>query len=173
MYSRFPVQCDCSHSRDRFNLMFARKAMEVLRPDKELVLEPSRRGLTLFAETEIALERPLTVLRDVYGDDVRVGPITVRYHQGTQVEEPHMGLRIRCEPQHFDPLRRDLLLRGATLTDAEQSHVCGVLRASAPLASLVGYPTEVRTRTQGTAQLVMWLSHYEPIGDPPPGGEAA
>lgn len=173
MYSRFPIQCDCSYSRDRFNLAFARKAIEVLRPGKELVLEPSHRGLTLLAETEMALEQPIATLRDVYGNDVRVGPITVRYHQGQQVEEPHMGLRIRCAPQHFNALRGDLLARGAALVDAEVSRLCGVLRATAALPTLVGYPAFVRNKTDGTAQLVMWLSHYEPVNEGPPGGDAA
>lgn len=173
MYSRFPLECECSYSRERFNLAFARKAIEVPRPGKELAVEPSTRGLKLLAETEMALERPIAVLRDVYGNDVRVGPLTVRYHQGSQVEEPYMGLRIRCEPRHFERLRGDLIRRGAALTDSELSKLHGVLRASAPLAALVGYPAHVRTSTQGTGQLVMWLSHYEPVLDSPPGGDAA
>lgn len=167
MYSRFPIQCECSYSRERFNLAFARKAMEVLRPGKELALEPSPRGLTMLAETEMALERPIAILRDVYGSDVRVGPPTVRYHHGEQVEEPYMGLRIRCAPQHFEGLRADLMRRAATLQDSELTRVCGVLRATAPLAALVGYPGHVKSVTAGTAQLVMWLSHYEPISGPP------
>ena len=173
MYSRFPIQCECSYSKDRFNLAFARKAMEVIRPEKELVLEPSTRGLTLLAETEMALERPIAVLKDVYGDEVRVGPPTVRYHEGVRVEEPYMGLRIRCQPEHFERLKGDLLRTGAALSDAERNHICGVLRASAPLATLVGYPAHVRATSEGTAQLVMWLSHYAPVTDSPPGGDAA
>ena len=82
MNSRFPIECECSYSTERFNLAFARKAMEVLQPAKELALEPSARGLKLLAETEIALERPLAVLKDVYGDEIRVGPLTVRYQIG-------------------------------------------------------------------------------------------
>jgi hypothetical protein len=173
MYSRFPIQCECSYSRDRFNLGFARKAMEVLQPGKELELEPSTRGLKLLAETEMALERPIAVLKDVYGDAVRIGPPTVRYHEGQQVEEPYMGLRIRCQPQHFERLRGNLVRRGATVTDAERNYICGVLRATAPLAALVGYPAHVRASSEGTAQLVMWLSHYAPVTDSPPGGDAA
>jgi|ADGO01.1.fsa_nt_gi predicted membrane GTPase involved in stress response len=173
MYSRFPLECECSFSIDRFNLSFARKAMEVLRPGKEVAFEPSRRGLTMLAETELALERPISVLRDVYGNNVRVSPPRVRYHQGAQLEEPHMGLRIRCEPRHFETLRADLLGRNATLIDAEQNHLYSVLRATAPLAELVGYPAHVREVTDGKSQLVMWLSHYEPVKSPPPGGNAA
>lgn len=174
MYPRFPIQCECSYRQERFNLQFARKAMELLRPNHELALEPSRRGLTLLAETELALERPIAVLRDVYGSEIRIGPPTVRYHQGSQqLEEPYMGVRIRCEPAHFNMLRADLLKRGAKLTDAEVTHLCGVLRATAPLVTLVGYPAYLREATQGKAQLVMWLSHYEPVDDTPPGGTAA
>jgi translation elongation factor EF-G len=52
------------------------------------------------------------------------------------------------------------------------NRLCAVLRANAPLAALVGYPTLVKEATQSTAQLVMWLSHYEPV-DWPPDGSAA
>ncbi len=173
MYSRFPIECECSYSIDRFNLSFAHKAMEVLRPGKEIAFEPSRRGLTMLAETELALERPIALLRDVYGNEVRVGPPKVRYHQGTHLEEPHMGLRIRCEPRHFEWLRDDLLRRNARLIDAEQNQLYSVLRATAPLTELVGYPAHVRDATEGKAQLVMWLSHYEPVKGVPPGGDAA
>lgn len=173
MYSRFPIQCECSYSKQRFNLMFARKAMEVVRPGKELMLEPSPRGLTLLAETEMALEPPLATLRDVYGSEVRIGTPSVRYHHGVRVEEPYMSLRIRCERRHFEALRSDLQARGASLQDQELNHLCGVLRATAPLTSLIGYPAHVRTTTDGSSQLVMWLSHYAPIEGPPPGGQAA
>lgn len=173
MYSRFPIECECSYSTERFNLAFARKAMEVLRPSKELALEPSPRGLKLLGETEMSLEQPIATLREVYGDHVRVGPPRVRYHEGAQVEQPYMGLRIRCQPRHFPRLKGDLLCRGAELVDAELNRLCGVLRATAPLATLVGYPAHVRKVTEGTAQLVMWLSHYAPVDDKPPGGDAA
>jgi translation elongation factor EF-G len=172
MYSRFPIQCECSYSRERFNLAFARKAMEVVRPCKELAMEPSSRGLTLLAETEMALERPIAMLRDVYGDEVRISAPIVRYHEGARLEEPHMGLRIRCQPQHFKALHADLMRRGATVIDAEINRLCGVVRASAATHKLLGYPKHVRETTDGTAQLVMWLSHYEPV-DGPPGGFAA
>lgn len=173
MYSRFPVQCECSYSRERFNLAFARKAMEIVQPGKELAMEPSSRGLTLLAETEMALERPIATLREVYGEEVRIGAPTVRYHEGARIEEPHMGLRIRCDPQHFDALHGDLFHRKAHVVDAEINRLCGVVRASAPMSRLLGYPQHVREVTDGTAQLVMWLSHYEPLNDPPGGGHAA
>jgi hypothetical protein len=174
MYSRFPIQCECSYRRERFNLAFARKAMELVRPGKELTMEPSARGLTLLAETEMALERPIATLREVYGDEVRIGAPTVRYHEGARLEEPHMGLRIRCPPQHFKALHGDLLQRGALLVDTELTRLCGVVRATAAATKLLGLPAYVRDVTRGAAQLVMWLSHYEPVeGDQPPGGFAA
>jgi|HigsolmetaAR204D_1030405.scaffolds.fasta_scaffold00241_7 predicted membrane GTPase involved in stress response len=174
MYPEFPIECECSYRPPRFNLAFARKALEVLRPGHDVAAEASPRGLTLLAETEMALEEPLSVLRDMYGNNIQVGPPKVRYRQNAeQLEEPYMGLRIRCRPAYFTRLRIDLVRRGADISDAELTSLCGVLRATAPLAVLVGYPAHVRTVTEGTAQLVMWLSHYAPVTNTPPGGNAA
>jgi hypothetical protein len=64
-------------------------------------------------------------------------------------------------------------MRGADVLDAELNDRFGVLRASGPLAGLVGYPGYVRALTSERVRLWMWLSHYAPVERPPPGGEAA
>lgn len=172
MRPEFPIECHCSHRHERFQLAFARQAMEVLPRDEETAFEPSARGLTVLAETEMALERPLRVLREVYGEQVRIDPPAIRYHHAATVEEPHMGLRVLCAPQYFDAVRRDLRLREASIMDAEVNRSFGIVRASASLAALFGFPDRLTALTQGQGKLVMWLSHYAPIQEPP-GGDAA
>lgn len=174
MHREFAIECKCSHRRERFQLAFARKALEVLPRNEATRFEPGADGLTVLAETELALERPISRLREVYGEELRIEPPTVRYQPGEQVQEPHMGLRVHSSPECFEALRRDLDLRAARILDAEVTERFAILRASAPLAALVGYPKRVNELTGGRGRLVMWLSHYAPVeDDPPPGGFAA
>ena len=171
MYRDYAIECRCSHRGERFQLAFARAAAELLPKNDDVAFETTRTGLTVLAETELSLERPLERLRSVYGEDVRIAEPQVRYRQGERTEEPYMGVRILSSPQHFEQLRRDLHLRGAEILDSELNDRFGVLRASAALAVLVGYPAQVRRVSNGRAQLTMWLSHYAPM-TPPPGSAA-
>ena len=174
MDREFAIECRCSHRAQRFQLAFARQALEFLPRDEATHFEPTGEGLKVLAETELALERPIKRLREVYGDDVRIDPPTVRYQHGRrEVQEPHMGLRVRCPPECFEALRRDLHLRAAQILDVEVTERFGILRASAPQSTLVGYPAFVSDVTGGRGKLVMWLSHYAPVDEPPPGGFAA
>jgi hypothetical protein len=173
MHRDFAIECKCSHRRERFQLAFARAAMEIVPKDEATACEPSGSGLTLLADTELSLERPLTRLREVYGDELKIAPPLVRYKQGKQLEEPYMGLRMLCGPQHFEILRADLLERNATILDSELNARFGVLRAEAPLAELVGYPAHFERVTNRRGQLAMWLSHFAPVRPEPPGGNAA
>lgn len=147
--------------------------MPLLPNDSSAVFEADERGLVIAAETEMALERPVRRLADVYGDMVRIGPPKVRYRYGDRIEQPIMGLRVLCAPEFYEGVREDLRLRRAAIKDAEVNRRFGIVRAAAPLAALIGYPDRVAALTGGRGQLVMWLSHYEHLDDPPPAGVAA
>ena len=173
MHENYPLERHCSRRGEPFQFGFARKAMQVLPQDEETAFEPGPRGLLILAETEMALERAAKRLAEVYGDSVRIGPPTVRYRHGARTEEPHMGLRVLCAPEHYEAVRQDLRMRHATILDAEVNRNFGIVRARAPLAALLGYPGKLAQLTCGHGQLVMWLSHYEVLEDPPPAGSAA
>lgn len=173
MHREFAIECKCSHRRERFQLAFARAAIEIVPRDESTAYEPSGNGLTLLAETELSLERPLARLREFYGDELRVESPLVRYKKGDRLEEPYMGLRVLCGPPSFESIRHDLLNRRAKIVDQELNSRFGVLRAEAPLASLVGYPAHLEKITQGRGQLAMWLSHFAPVSPEPPSGDAA
>lgn len=172
MHKDYPIERRCSHLADRFQLGFARKAMQVLPQDEETAFAPGPQGLVILAETEMALERPVKILSEVYGDQVRIGPPTIRYrrgaHSGASTEEPHMGLRVLCAPACYEAVRHDLGLRQAVILDSEVNRQFGIARARAPLAALIGYPAKFAELTSGHGQLVMWLSHYETLEEPPP-----
>lgn len=147
--------------------------MELLPNDSGASYAPHARGLVIAGETEMALERPVRRLMDLYGEMVRVGPLTVRYRRADRIEQPIMGLRVLCPPTCFERIREDLRQRRAAIMDAEVNGRFGIVRASAPLTILLGYPDRFATLTAGKGRLVMWLSHYEPLDDPPPAGVAA
>jgi hypothetical protein len=171
--SDYPVEQCCSHRGERFQLEFAHKAMELLPKDPSTSYAPNARGLIIAGETEMALERPVRRLADVYGDMVLIGPPTVRYRRGARLEQPIMGLRVLCTPACYDAIREDLRSRQAAIMDAEVNRRFGIVRASAPLARLLGYPDRFARLSAGKGRLVMWLSHYELLDDPPPAGIAA
>lgn len=173
MLQEYAIERTCSHRTERFQLAFARTAMQLLGRHEDIAFEATRAGLTILAETELSLERPLAKLHDLYADALCVGPPLVRYRRGAVVEEPYMGLRVLCPPAQLDAVKRDLLTRGASILDTELNSRFGVVRASAALARLIGYPRRVRDLTSEHVQLVMWVSHYAQVEPTLPGGDAA
>jgi translation elongation factor EF-G len=93
---------------------------------------------------------------------VNIGPVSVRYRRGKFTEEPHMGVRVMCAREHFTLIKADLERRGASVIDTEINHQVSVVRATAPLAALIGYPDRLYVLTRGSGRHVMWLSHYAP-----------
>lgn len=173
MLRDYAIERTCSHRDEKFQLAFARKAMQMVQRQEDFAFEATRNGLTILAETEMALERPLSKLHDIYADALRVGPPVIRYRRGEIVEEPYMGLRVLCVPARFGAIKRDLLMREAAILDTELNDTFAVVRATAALARLIGYPTRVRDLTSEHVQLVMWLSHYAQVEPTFPGGGAA
>ena len=173
MLQEYAIECTCSHRAQKFQLAFARTAMQLLGRHEDIAFAARRAGLTILAETELALERPLSRLHDLYADALCIGPPLVRYRRGAIVEEPYMGLRVLCPPTQLEAVKRDLLTRGASILDTESNDRFGVVRASAALARLIGYPGRVRELTSEHVQLVMWLSHYARVEPTLPGGDAA
>jgi regulator of nucleoside diphosphate kinase len=163
MHPEYPLERTCFHLYEPHQLTFARHALAILPEDDEIEVEASHQGLILRGETEAALERHVEALLDYFGPQITIGPAKVRYHHGQTLEEPHMGVRVRCSPECFEAVKSDLLSRGASIVSSQVSTASGVVHASAPLAQLIGYGWHLAKLTAGTAQEVMWLSHYAPI----------
>ena len=62
-----------------------------------------------------------------------------------------MGLRVLCPPEAYESIRDDLRLRRAVIMDAELNRSFGIVRANAPLATLIGYPARFARVTGGRA----------------------
>lgn len=172
-HPEFPLERLCSHLFEPFQLTFARNAQQhfLVREDVEVVA--SRQGLAIRAETEEAIDAAIVILKDLYGPNLRIGPPTIRYHQGRSLEQPWMGLSVRCSPEHLDLVNADLIGREAMIVSCDVEPAQCLIQARAPLAGLLGYRSDLEKLTAGSARHAMWLSHYAPIESPPPDGQAA
>jgi len=174
MNPQFPIECMCAHRQGRFQLTFARNVAAALPHFEDSSYDVRGRALMVLAETEDALERPVRAIRETYGNQVRIGPPTVRYRQGETLQEPHMSVRVRCALDRFRIVQDDLAERGAVISEAATDPASGVIRATAPLTALLGYSRQLADITAAQADVSMRLSHYAPVPDlPPPGGHAA
>jgi hypothetical protein len=160
MSLEYPLEQVCSHKSEPVQLAFARDAISLLPARSDRFYLARSDGLVICGETEDAMESPVRTLREVYGDDINVGALTIRYRSGQATQEPHMGVRVSGAARYFDAIKADLLSRGATILDAERMGPMGIVRATAPLASLLGYARSLATLTSGNASQVMWFSHY-------------
>jgi predicted membrane GTPase involved in stress response len=155
-----------------FQLAFASEAKALVPSREEFALSASHKGLHVLARNEEALAPPLEVLRDAYGPTLLVEPPKVRLLGGTRPKEPIMHVRVSLYANSRDAVRKALQARGAALSEDYVGATYCVLRCEAPLADLLGFPTELSRLTAGTAKHWIVLSHYA-IVTRDPGGQAA
>jgi predicted membrane GTPase involved in stress response len=172
MYDRFPLEQMCSHSEQPFQLVFARNARDILRTGPDCHLEATGRGLLILGETEAAVSHPVSILKSTYGDRLSVGKLTIRYRNGAVLEEPYMRVRVSCPFRYAHAVRSNLDARGAEAISTEDERSCAVIKATAPLASLLGYSDFITHLTEGRGRVAMSFSHYAPVPDPPSGTAA-
>jgi elongation factor G len=79
---------------------------------------------------------------------------------GVRLLEPIMRLQVVAPNEYFGDLTADLMARRAEIQDTELRGSTRVITAMAPLASMFGYATSVRSLTQGRATYSMEPSHY-------------
>jgi hypothetical protein len=170
----YPIERICRHRYEPFQLTFARHALQLLPDQQGTSFEASHRGLALRAENETALERPVRILQSYFGNQISIGIPMIRYHhQGDVLEEPHMVVEVTCLPEHFDLVRSDLENRKAVRMRSEIGAAGCLLRATVPLARLIGYAEILAGLTETHGRQNMWLSHYAPVDELPPTGGAA
>lgn len=172
-HPEYPLERVCSHLCEPFQLTFARQAQQHFLTREDVEVVATHLGLTIRAETEDAIDAAVVLLKDLYGPRIRIGPPQVRFHRGVTLEQPWMGLRVRCETADLHAVSGDLLDREASLDVCEIDGANCHVQARAPLAALLGYRAALASLTAGSAAHAMWLSHFAPVDRPPPGGEAA
>jgi hypothetical protein len=155
-------------------LTFARNAQQHFSTREDVEVIASHRGLAIRGETEDAIDAAVVLLKDLFGPRIHVSAPSVLYQYGDTLEQPWMGVHVRCPPHLLDTVRADLLDRDAKIAACEVEGGNCHIQACAPLASLLGYKAALEKLTGATAKHAIWLSHYAPMGDlPPPGGRAA
>jgi translation elongation factor EF-G len=169
-HPHYPLEQLASSKSTRFQRGFARMAMHLLPCFKDAVVDASDSGLVIRAASELSLGLPSEVLRQIYAADVHIGAPQVRLLYGDTVEEPVMWVRAAVPRAATEPVLHDLIGRGADIEEVDWLAPAPVIRASAPLRELLGYPAALCALCEGRAELDMWLSHYAPV---PPEPETA
>jgi predicted membrane GTPase involved in stress response len=173
MRSEFPIEQLARHASQRFQYGFARQAMRLFRSSDASAFEATADGLLVRAQSEDLLDRSTEILREVYGEDLRLPPPRVRYMRwGRRWYEPVMLVRVRIIPKYREIVRDGLLARGAMLLEEySRTEVC-VLRAELPLRDALGFGKHFSQLTNGTGFHWTWLDRYRPMEDPPDGQAA-
>jgi hypothetical protein len=171
-HPQYPLERLCTHRSESSQMSFALRAQQLLLERNDVDLVASHRGLTIRAETEEVINSTLEVLKDFYRAKMTVGPPAIRYHNGLTLEEPWMGLRIRCAAEHLETIQADLVSRDARSIACERGSALALIQVCAPLAHLIGYGSILERMTSGSAKHVMWLDHYAPVDNRRPGGSA-
>ena len=78
--------------------------------------------------------------------------------------EPIMRLEVVTPEDYMGDVIGDLSTRAASITGIDSRNGNGQsIQADVPLASMFGYATALRSRTQGRGAFVMEFHHYAPI----------
>lgn len=171
--SEFPIERLAQLASSAFQIGFARQAMRMLSASHVVAYEATHEGLFMRAQNEETLAKPVDILRDLHGDDLILQPLRIRYMSlGNRPYEPIMLLRVRVPPRYLEVVRGDLVRREALLLEEHVRSSISVLRAEAPLRTLLGYGADLAALTDRMALYWIWLDRYMPMNTPP-GGKAA
>ena len=164
MYFQYPIESLARRRATAANqLAFAREAGRVLPASDDVMFRPLDRGLAIPAAHEDALEKSTRILRDVYGKGVEVRKAKVRYLPGEPAHEPIMHVRISTPCAHALGVIAEIKLRGARILEECTRSRMFIVRAEAPLATLLGLPARLDTLTQGEAMHSIRLVRYSPV----------
>jgi hypothetical protein len=167
MYYQYPLESLARARRVVSQIEFAQRARAALSDSDELLARPRPSGLALFAANEEALEQPVRILRELYGDFVELRPSRARIIPGNPAQEPIMSVRVVGRVEHAGAIVAELRRRCARIDEECVRGRTLILRAEAPLALLLGFPGALRTITGGSATPSIRLVRYEPVASGP------
>ena len=79
--------------------------------------------------------------------------------------EPIMRLEVIAPKEYTGDVVADLKIRRVTITNLEQRGGLQYVTGDAPLATMFGYASSLRSRTQGRGTFVMEFDHYAPVSE--------
>ena len=74
-----------------------------------------------------------------------------------------MKIAVTVPDEYLGTVIGDITARRGTIRDQENRNGATQVDADVPLASMFGYATDLRSKTQGRGQYVMEPSHYAPV----------
>ena len=156
---------------EKFQLKFAEEASARLESLYGVDPEPTGKALLLHADSELALDAAVVVLRACYGEDLQLGPRRIQQLDNPPME-PIMDVLVRVPVGLGEMVFRDLHRRGAALRFKNiEAHGC-LMRAEAPMAALLGYRAVLSSLTESLADHWITFNRWEPI-ETKGGGSAA
>jgi len=75
--------------------------------------------------------------------------------------EPIMAVEVVVPEAFVGAVIGDLVARSGRIEDVEPGQVAHMIRARVPLSQMFGYPTDLRSATQGRGTHSMQFSHYD------------
>jgi elongation factor G len=84
---------------------------------------------------------------------------------GAVILEPIMGLEVIAPEEYTGEVMADLKIRRATITGMERRRETQSITAQVPLATMFGYTSGLRSRTQGRGTSTMEFNHYAPVSE--------
>jgi hypothetical protein len=166
MLYQYPLESLARRRATTSQIDFAKEARRVLVDSDDAMFEAHDHGLAIFAANEDALQTPVRVLKDMYGDFVDVRRPKVRVVPGNPPQEPIMHVRISMRTDYSMGVLAELRTRGARIVEQCIRGRVVILRAEAPLASLLGLPSRLDAMTDGTAAQSIRLLRYAPVPAP-------
>jgi len=79
--------------------------------------------------------------------------------------EPMMHLEVIAPNQYTGDMVADIRIRRAVINQLEQRGELQYVTADAPLATMFGYASSLRSRTQGRGSFTMQFDHYAPVSE--------
>ena len=160
MLYQYPLESLARRRATTSQLDFARDARKMLVDSDDAMFEAHEHGLAIFTANEDALAAPAKVLREMYGDFVELRRPRVRVIAGNPPQQPIMHARITARREFSLAIRAELRRRGALLLEHCSRGSIEIIRAEAPLASLLGLPARLDELTRGSAAHAIRLVRY-------------
>ncbi|HJL20534.1 MAG TPA: elongation factor G [Sandaracinaceae bacterium LLY-WYZ-13_1] len=82
---------------------------------------------------------------------------------GIQLLEPVMDVEVVCPEDNMGDVIGDLNARRGHIRNMDQRGNMRVVEADVPLATMFGYSTDLRSKTQGRATYTMQFKEYQPV----------
>ena len=84
---------------------------------------------------------------------------------GPVILEPIMRLEAIAPEEYTGEVMADLKIRRANITGMERRHETQSITADVPLATMFGYASGLRSRTQGRGTFTMEFDHYAAVNE--------